>query len=119
MGLPTEGSVTSIVFNPADYCIVFVSDYHSGIYVSTNAGDTWQVMNNGLRTRTVNVLSVSTKGQFLYAATEGEGVLRWNDAGSPIQIKGKMRLLPSDVVDDIIGMSNSKFEEKMETTMPK
>jgi hypothetical protein len=46
------------------------------VYRSTDGGNTWQPINDGLRMRTVNQLALTPDGASLYAATEGEGVYR-------------------------------------------
>lgn len=43
-----------------------------GVYRSTNGGQTWIRINNGLRNRAVLTLSISADGRHLYAATDGE-----------------------------------------------
>jgi photosystem II stability/assembly factor-like uncharacterized protein len=75
-GLPPESSVTSILFNPGTPGEQFFADAFSGVYRSTDGGATWNLTNQGLRTRAVNALALSSDGQHLYAATEGEGVYR-------------------------------------------
>jgi photosystem II stability/assembly factor-like uncharacterized protein len=85
-GLPAELNVTSVIFNPANPAMLFVGGLFSGVSRSTNNGQTWQQINDGLRTRAVNKLAISTDGQFLYAATFGEGVFRLNDAGGPVHV---------------------------------
>jgi hypothetical protein len=44
---------------------------------------TWTKINEGLRTRAVTGLSISTDGQVLYVATNGEGVFRLDIGGVP------------------------------------
>ena len=75
-GLNPEASITDIVFDPVDPQRMYVADKFSGVYYSANAGATWTPINNGLRVRAVNALALSSDGNRLYAATEGEGVFR-------------------------------------------
>jgi len=55
----------------------------SGVYRSTDGGFTWLKINNGLTTRAVTDLSLSSDGNHLYAATNGEGVFRLDLDGRP------------------------------------
>jgi hypothetical protein len=65
--------------------VMYAADRFSGVYRSTDGGATWMPINTGLRTRAVNALSISSDGQHLYAATEGEGVFRLDLSGQAPQ----------------------------------
>ena len=82
-GLPPESLVTSILFNPLNSDQAFFADAFSGVYSSIDGGEIWNVTNQGLRTRAVNALALSSDGGHLYAATEGEGVYRLDLNGQP------------------------------------
>jgi hypothetical protein len=84
-GLNPEASVSDIVFDPTDPQVMYAADRFSGVYRSTDGGATWTPINVGLRTRAVNALAISSDGQHLYAATEGEGVFRLDLSGGPPQ----------------------------------
>jgi photosystem II stability/assembly factor-like uncharacterized protein len=84
-GLNPEASVSDIVFDPTDPQVMYAADRFSGVYRSTDGGATWTPINVGLRTRAVNALAISSDGQHLYAATEGEGVFRLDLSGQPPQ----------------------------------
>jgi len=75
-GMNPEGSVSDLVFDPARPEVLYAADLSSGVYLSEDGGTSWQPVNNGLRTRAVNALTISADGGRLYAATEGEGVFR-------------------------------------------
>lgn len=83
IGLETNNSLHDIVFDPANSQVVYTSDHFSGVYRSIDGGLTWVKINNGLRTRSVNGLSISADGQHLYAATNGEGTFRLDVSGQP------------------------------------
>ncbi len=82
-GMNPQASVSDIVFHPADPAVLFAADRLSGVYRSGDGGALWQPMSDGLRTRAVNDLAMSSDGRQLYAATEGEGVFRLDLEGAP------------------------------------
>jgi hypothetical protein len=55
---------------------IYLADLRSGVYRSTNGGDSWRPINDGLLVRAVNALALSADDGCLYAATEGSGVFR-------------------------------------------
>jgi photosystem II stability/assembly factor-like uncharacterized protein len=75
-GLNPEASIYDLLFDPTDPQTMYTADPFSGVYRSTDGGNTWRAINNGLRMRAANQLALTTDGQHLYAATEGEGVFR-------------------------------------------
>jgi uncharacterized protein (TIGR03437 family) len=56
--------------------VIYAGDALTGVYRSQDAGQTWEQINQGLRTRAVMALAISSDGGTLYAATQGEGVFR-------------------------------------------
>ncbi len=75
-GMDPETPIKDIVFDPSSTLNVWAGSQMSGVYHSSDGGRTWIQRNQGLRTRAVNDLAVSSDGGHLYAATEGEGVYR-------------------------------------------
>jgi photosystem II stability/assembly factor-like uncharacterized protein len=75
-GMDPEASVTDIVLDPTNSQVLYAADIRTGVYRSEDGGKLWVRINEGLRTRAVNALSISSDGRTLYAATEGEGVFR-------------------------------------------
>jgi photosystem II stability/assembly factor-like uncharacterized protein len=71
-----EASVTDIVLDPTDSRILYAADIRTGVYRSEDGGRFWVRIDEGLRTRAVNALAITSDGRTLYAATEGEGVFR-------------------------------------------
>lgn len=80
-GLPAESDVMDIAYCPTDPGLVYIADRRSGVYRSEDGGSTWARIIDGLRMKAVNALAFSADGQELYAATEGEGVFRLDEAG--------------------------------------
>jgi len=75
-GMPPEVSVKAIVVDPTDPQVLYAGAAESGIYFSTDGGATWQELNDGLLTRNVRDLALSTDGRVLYMASEGGGAFR-------------------------------------------
>jgi hypothetical protein len=81
--LNPEASISHIVCDLVNSDVMYIADRLSGVYRSDNGGASWTAVNDGLRVRAVNALSLSPDGAHLYAATEGEGVFRLDLAGTP------------------------------------
>jgi photosystem II stability/assembly factor-like uncharacterized protein len=75
-GLEPNGSLHSIVFDPANPQNAYASDHASGVYRSTDGGHTWIRINDGLTNRAATGLTISPDGQYLFVATDGQGVYR-------------------------------------------
>ncbi len=75
-GMNPEGSVSDIVADPTEVGVVYAADRRSGVFRSSDGGQTWSALREELRMRTVNALALSSDGNVLYAATEGDGVYR-------------------------------------------
>jgi photosystem II stability/assembly factor-like uncharacterized protein len=52
---------------------LYAADHQSGVYLSTDGGANWIIVNEGLSTKTITAMAISSDGKVLYAATEGEG----------------------------------------------
>jgi photosystem II stability/assembly factor-like uncharacterized protein len=72
-------SIWDIAIDPSDPQTLYAADHASGVYLSTDGGAAWTPINEGLSTRAVTALAISSDGKVLYAATEGEGVFRLGD----------------------------------------
>ena len=68
--------ITCVLMNPMRPQTVYVSDLATGVYRSKDGGKLWTPINNGLSTKAVTDMSISTDGKTIYAATSGEGVFR-------------------------------------------
>ncbi|MCJ7678663.1 MAG: hypothetical protein MUO35_13195 [Anaerolineales bacterium] len=82
-GLEPNGIQRDIVFDPTTPDIVYVADITSGVYQSTDAGESWVRQTKGLTNRAVTSLSISSDGLHLYAGTSGGGVFRLDLSGQP------------------------------------
>jgi len=69
-------SIRSIRIDPAYPDILYAADFHLGVYMSTDGGQSWNPINDGLSTKAVIAMALSSDGRVLYAATDGEGVFR-------------------------------------------
>ena len=84
-GLNVGIDIIEIVFDPANPEVMYVAGEFSGVFRSMDGGRTWQPLQEGLRTRAVAGMDISSDGQHLYAATNGEGVFRLDLNGVPPQ----------------------------------
>lgn len=75
-GTRDHGHITSIVIDPIEPSNIYASEWHGGVYHSPDNGSSWNVINEMLSTRSVAMLQISSKAEYLYAATQGEGVFR-------------------------------------------
>jgi photosystem II stability/assembly factor-like uncharacterized protein len=75
-GMDANESIGSIVVDPTQPNIVYAGSWRSGVFLSEDGGERWVRINNGLRTRSVRALAISSDGGTLYAGTRGEGVFR-------------------------------------------
>jgi photosystem II stability/assembly factor-like uncharacterized protein len=82
-GMDPNEPVLTLVTDPARPDVVYAGSMRSGVFRSKDAGKTWIRMIDGLRTRQVHDLAISTDGATLYASTRGEGVFRLDLGGQP------------------------------------
>jgi len=80
--------ISSIAIDPDDTDVIYAADYYSGIYQSIDKGNTWSPFPDrefsGLAVRAVKDIAISD--EFIYAATEGGGVFRYERV--PVAIAG-------------------------------
>ena len=77
--MPPESIVTDLLIDPLHENVLYAGTFGSGVYLSIDAGATWQALNDGLMIRAVRDLAISADGRFLYMASEGGGVFRLGD----------------------------------------
>jgi len=100
-GMSPEASVRSIVIDPTQPHILYAADAQSGVYRSTDGGSVWQQINHSLKMKAIHGLAISTDGQTVYAATEGNGVYRLDLDSQPPEA------VPGISVDEILGIADS------------
>jgi len=94
-GMPPEVSVKALVVDPTDPQVVYAGTAESGVFLSTDAGGSWRELNDGLLTRTVRDLALSSDGRVLYMASEGGGAFRLGTpAGRPPTGSGEPEARP-------------------------
>jgi photosystem II stability/assembly factor-like uncharacterized protein len=75
--------VSAIAVHPADGRTVFLGVYGAGVLRTTDGGQTWQAVNEGLAASSVTALvSLPTHPATLYAATRGSGIFESTDGGA-------------------------------------
>jgi photosystem II stability/assembly factor-like uncharacterized protein len=75
-GMDANEPVRALLLDPIRPNVLYAGSSFSGVYLSEDAGATWRQLNDGLRTRAIRSLAISSDGETLYAATIGEGVFR-------------------------------------------
>jgi len=71
-----EAVVRAIAVDPGNSQVLYAADFRAGVFRSQDSAGSWVKVNEGLRTRAVRSLAITSDGKVLYAATEGEGVFR-------------------------------------------
>ncbi len=82
-GMDPNSAVRGIVIDPTSPLTLYAGDVRSGALVSGDGGAHWLPINEGLRTRALRALAISTDGKHVYGATQGEGVFRLDVGGEP------------------------------------
>jgi photosystem II stability/assembly factor-like uncharacterized protein len=114
-GLIPEAYITSIVFDPTNPSeVVYIADNFSGVYRSADGGKNWTVINNGLSSRAIGALAISSDGLHLYAASEGNGVFRMDlngesPAPAPIAIPPTATIQPTLPPNAAVDAVESQF----------
>ena len=67
--------------DPTNSNVLYAATVGSGVYLSQNSGQSWQVFNQGLTMREMRDLDIASDGSVVYAATNGAGVFR---LGTPV-----------------------------------
>jgi photosystem II stability/assembly factor-like uncharacterized protein len=68
--------ILDIAIDPSNTQHVFAADYSTGIHFSSDGGNTWASINDGISLKTATCLTISGDGSVLYAGIKGNGVLR-------------------------------------------
>lgn len=86
---------------PGGSSIVFAGTPNGGMYISTNAGDSWDLMNTGLELH--NIVSLTTDKFYIYAGTTNgiyrtrlnSTIFEWTHAGLPETIVYSLASIPN------------------------
>ena len=70
---PAGTPIVSLVIDPSGSGVLYAAT-ESGVFRSTDRGETWQSLNQGLRDLCVGSLAIDATGRFLAAATCSKGV---------------------------------------------
>jgi photosystem II stability/assembly factor-like uncharacterized protein len=73
IGTGIAGPINTIVVDPSNPSTVYLGSASQGVWVSTDAGQTWTALNDGLANLHVYRLAIDPTGSSLYAGTVGGG----------------------------------------------
>ena len=80
---PAPSGLTAVVLNPDDPNTLYVSSSAVGVLKSTDGGDSWREVNNGLTTTNISALAMhSFRRETLYAWVKDNGIYRTEDGGA-------------------------------------
>jgi len=118
-GTENHAHVFAIVVNPQNPDEIYLGEWHGGIYRSTDAGASWSRVNEGLSTRAVQTLAISSDGSTVYAGTKGEGVFRNRLDRQTIRFAGLGRdtYVPGTVLT-LVASSSSGLPVQFSTSDP-
>lgn len=86
---PDGGHIVGFVVAPDDPAIMYAGTWGAGIYKSTNGGQTWTLMDNGLGNLYINYLAIDpVTPSTIYAGTQKGGVYKSTDGGANWIAKG-------------------------------
>ena len=74
-----------LIADPALENSMFAATRWDGVYESTNGGQTWSTMNDGLLDEYVNYIDIDPVNRYLYVATTKAGVFRYTLGASPVE----------------------------------
>lgn len=119
LGMNPEGQISSVVFDPTTSAgeVIYAADAFSGVYRSSDGGQSWSAINTGLLMRSVNALAISSDGLHLYAGTEGGGTYRLDlnnkvpamapkPTAVPVSTKPTVQQLPTPTLNSSLSAAN-------------
>jgi photosystem II stability/assembly factor-like uncharacterized protein len=109
-GLDPNAFVFSVVVDPNDTQVAYLADRFGGVHVSTDAGATWQAMNDGLEHLAARALALSAEGSVLYVGVEGAGVWRLGEPGEQPP--------PHDTCDRAVEIAMGTYSEQFSHAGP-
>lgn len=92
-GLDPEAPLLDILYDPSHSGVVYLADSFNGVHFSTDGGESWGDLNQGLTHRTARTLGISEDGSVLYVGIEGAGVYR---LGTPPPVDSELIAFDSE-----------------------
>ena len=68
----------SIAVNPTNKNNIAVGDLHTGVYMTTDGGQNWTNIVQGLTNKAITSLAFSSDGKTLFGGTKGAGIFSYN-----------------------------------------
>jgi len=81
---PYGGFCYSMDISKTSPNVIYMGTEWSGMYISTNSGESWQIINNGLNDPSVKINDIAVHPntfETVYIVTKGEGIAKTTNAG--------------------------------------
>jgi hypothetical protein len=75
-GMDPNEAINDLLPDPNRPGLIYASTMGSGVYYTTNRGDSWTLLNEGIGSLWVDQMALSDDGSVLYAGTRVSGVIR-------------------------------------------
>jgi photosystem II stability/assembly factor-like uncharacterized protein len=104
---PTGGTIIAVAINPSNPQVVYAGSFGSGVFKSTDGGDSWKPVNQGMTNLYIYSLAIDPKNpDILYAGTyhsqvykSQNGGISWTWSGSGIQDQAVVYSIAIDPID--------------------
>jgi len=81
-GLPVTPTIQTVAVDPMNHLVAYVGTQSHGVYKTTNGGDSWQAINEGLASLSIYVIIIDPhRSNRLYVGTSSAGVFKSADGG--------------------------------------
>jgi len=82
LSYPAITAVRVSPFNPNE---VYITSFHDGVFKSTDGGDSWLSINNGLNIRKIAVIEIDSSSGIIYLGTYYDGIYKSTNNGESWQ----------------------------------
>jgi len=69
-------NVCSIIVHPKSRLVIYAATENDGVFISSDGGETWESLSDGLLTLNMNCLEFDLENRYLYAGSKDKGIFR-------------------------------------------